>query len=309
MSKNNVTKLDLNLLVILDTIFSERSLTMAGKKLFMTQSAVSHALSKLRQHFDDRLFIRRGNIMEPTPLCKTVQKNISPSLKTIIQSLADRGEFEPASSKRTFCLGLSDYLCKLLLPNILQKIDDTAPGISLRIIQTTYEQRAEMLQNGKLDVFLGCTRDYGAGVLKEKLFEDREVCVVRDGHSIQGRVMDEKEMADNEFAALSLSETGLGFLEDYLYRKGVQRRIKVVLQQETVIPAIVENSDLVGSVAQRLAEMYAREGRLRIVRMPLENTVFEVFQHWHTLNDNDPAQKWLRRIISEAAATLPSLDA
>ena len=307
MSKTNPSNLDLNLLVILDTIFTERSLTLAGNKLFMTQSAVSHALSKLRHHFDDRLFVRRGNIMEPTLLCKTIHRNIAPSLKTIYQSLADRGEFDPSSSKRTFNLGLSDYLCILLLPGILNIIETRAPEISIRIMQTTYEKRTEMLQNGKLDVFLGCPRDYGAGVLKEKLFEDREVCVVRKDHAIQGRVMNEEEMADSEFAALSLSESGLGFLEDYLYRKGVHRKIKIVLQQETVIPALVENSDLVGSVAQRLAEIYATEGRLRIVRMPLENTEFEVSQHWHSLNDNDPAQQWIRSVIKEVASYLPPL--
>jgi DNA-binding transcriptional LysR family regulator len=307
MSKTNSSNLDLNLLVILDTIFTERSLTLAGNKLFMTQSAVSHALSKLRHHFDDRLFVRRGNIMESTPLCKTIHRNIAPSLKTINQSLADRGEFDPATSKRTFSLGLSDYLCKLLLPDILRMIETKAPGISIRIMQTTYEKREEMLQNGKLDVFLGCPRDYGAGVFKEKLFEDREVCVVRNDHPIKGTVMNEEEMAESEFAALSLSESGLGFLEDYLYRKGVQRKIKIVLQQETVIPSLVENSDLVGSIAQRLAEMYSAKGRLRIVHMPLESTEFDVSQHWHALNDNDPAQQWIRSVIKEVAETLPPL--
>ncbi|WP_320007758.1 LysR family transcriptional regulator [Maridesulfovibrio sp.] len=307
MSKTNLTSLDLNLLIILDTIFSEKNLTQAGKKLFMTQSAVSHALSKLRLHFNDRLFVRRGNIMEPTPLCRKIQSNISSSLKQIIHSIADSGEFQPWSSKRVFSLGLSDYLCKLLLPGILHTLESEAPDISIRIIQTTYEQRAEMLKNGKLDIFLGCQRDYGGGVLKEKLFEDREVCVVRNGHPITGTVMNESEMADSEFAALSLSETGMGFLEDYLYRKGVQRKIKVVLQQETVIPSIVENSDLVGSVAQRLAELYTGKGRLRMVKMPLENTVFEVFQHWHSVNDEDPAQKWMRMLIRNVAETLPEL--
>ncbi len=308
MSKTNPANLDLNLLIILDTIFSEKNLTQAGKKLFMTQSAVSHALSKLRHHFNDRLFVRQGNIMEPTPLCKKIQANISPSLKQIIHSIADSGEFQPDSSKRVFSLGLSDYLCKLLLPGILHELETKAPDISIRIIQTTYEQRIEMLQNGKLDIFLGCPRDYGGGVLKEKLFEDREVCVVRNGHPIKGKVMNEAEMANSEFAALSLSETGLGFLEDYLYRKGVQRKIKIVLQQETVIPSLVENSDLVGSIAQRLAEIYADKGRLRIVRMPLKNTDFEVFQHWHSVNDDDPAQKWMRTLIRNVAATLPALS-
>ncbi len=211
MSKTNLPNIDLNLLVILDKIFTERSLTMAGNKLFMSQSAVSHALSKLRDHFDDRLFIRQGNNMEPTPLCMTLHQNLSPSLINILQSLEDRGDFNPETSKRTFCLGLSDYLCKLLLPIILRELDKQAPDISIRIVQTTYEQRTAMLKSGKLDLFLGCSREYGAGVQKEKLFEDREVCIVRQGHKVKGPVMTEDELANSEFAALSLSESGLGF--------------------------------------------------------------------------------------------------
>ncbi len=304
MSKTNLTNIDLNLLVILDKIYSERSLTMAGKKLFMTQSAVSHALSKLRDHFQDRLFMRRGNSMEPTPLCITLHQNISPCIKSILQSLDDRGEFTPSTSQRTFCLGLSDYLCKLLLPGILDRLAKEAPGISIRVVQTTYEQRAQMLLNGKLDIFLGCTRDYGSGVLQELLFEDREVCLVRNEHPVKGEVMTEDEMADCDFAALSLSESGLGFLEDFLYRKGVQRRIKIVVQQETVIPTLVENSDLVGSLAERLAKMHTQKGKLRIIKLPLSNTTFEVFQHWHSLTNDDPAHKWMRKIIKETADKL-----
>lgn len=306
MSKTNLPNIDLNLLVILDKIYTERSLTIAGKKLFMTQSAVSHALSKLRDHFDDRLFIRQVNKMEPTPLCMTLHQNLSPCLKNIMQSIEDRGEFNPATSKRTFCLGLSDYLCKLLLPIILQELSKQAPDICIRIVQTTYEQRTAMLKSGKLDLFLGCSRDdYGAGIQKEKLFEDREVCIVRQDHSIEGPVMTEKELADSEFVALSLSESGLGFLEDFLYRKGVQRKIKIVVQQETIIPSLVENTDLVGTLAERLAHMYTREKKFRIISLPLQNTTFEVFQHWHSLNDKDPAHQWIRHIIKKAAQFLP----
>lgn len=305
MSKTNLPNIDLNLMVILDMIYREQSLTMAGKKLFMSQSAVSHALSKLRDHFEDRLFIRKGNIMEPTPLCNSLHHNISPCLKSILEALDDRGDFNPETSKRTFCLGLSDYLCRLLLPEILQELEEQAPGVSIRIVQTTYEQRATMLKNGKLDIFLGCSRDYGAGVQHEKLFEDREVCIVRQDHPVKGKVMTEEELAASEFAALSLSESGLGFLEDFLYRKGVQRKIKVVVQQETIIPSLVENSNLVGTLAERLAQMHIKNNKLRIVQLPLQDTMFEVFQHWHSLNEKDPAHRWLRSIIKKTAKKLP----
>lgn len=305
MSKTNLPNIDLNLLVILDSIYRERSLTLAGRKLFLTQSAVSHALSRLRDHFEDRLFIRRGNSMEPTPLCRKLHHSISPCIKSILQSLEDRGEFNPATSRRTFCIGMSDYLCRLLLPEILRRSATEAPEISIRIVQPTYEKRGEMLKNGKLDIFLGCSREYGAGVLKERLFKDREVGIVRKDHPVNGEMMTEEELRQCEFAALSLSESGLGFLEDFLYRKGVQRRIKVVVQQETVIPSLVENSDLVGTLAERLARMYTENGKIRIVRLPLQDTSFEIFQHWHSVSNEDPAHKWLRSVIKQTAERIP----
>ncbi|OEU64812.1 MAG: LysR family transcriptional regulator [Desulfovibrio sp. S3730MH75] len=305
MSKTNLPNLDLNLLVILETIFAERNLTIAGQKLFMSQSAVSHALSKLRDHFEDRLFIRRGNMMVPTPLCENIHHSLAPSLKQILQSLEDRGEFSPATSKRTFCIGLSDYLCNLLLPQIIAKVRAEAPNINLRIIQATYEKRTAMLQDGKLDIFLGCSRDYGAGVLWEGLFFDREVCILRKDHPITGQVMTEEELASAEFVALSLSESGLGFLEDFLCQKGIQRNIKVIIQQEAIIPSLVSSSDLVGTLAERLAQIYTKILPVRTIHLPLENTTFEVLQHWHTLNDNDPAHIWMRGVIREVAESLP----
>ena len=307
MSKTNLSNLDLNLLVILDTVFSERSLTLAGKKLFMTQSAISHALSKLRDHFEDRLFIRRGNRMDPTPLCEELHESLSPSLKKILESLDDRGEFSPGSSKRTFRLGLSDYLCNLLLPEIISRLKVQAPNVTLRIVQATYEQRTAMLQNGKLDIFLGCSRDYGAGIFKEKLFQDREVCILRKDHPITGKVMTEEEVSQAEFVALSLTESGLGFLEDYLYHKGVQRKIKVVVQQEVIIPSLVSSSNLVGTLAERLAQIYTKIMPLRIIRLPLQNTEFEISQHWHAVNDNDPAHIWMRSVLKHVADSLPEL--
>ncbi|WP_027722239.1 LysR family transcriptional regulator [Maridesulfovibrio zosterae] len=304
MSKTNLPNIDLNLLVVLDKIFSERSLTQAGKKLFLTQSAISHALSKLRDHFDDQLFIRLGNRMEPTALCRTIHHKINPSLRSIMESLDDRGVFNPLTSKRTFCLGLSDYLCKLLLPEILQKLGEQAPGVSIRIVQTTYEQRLEMLKNDRLDLFLGCLRKVENGVKTAKLFEDHEVCIVRHDHHIKNDVMTDADLNNSKFIALSLSESGLGFLEDFLYRRRIQHNIKIVVQQETVIPSLVEYSDLIGIIAERLAQRHVATGKFRIIRLPLADTKFEIFQHWHTVHDNDYAHIWMRNLIQNVALNL-----
>ncbi len=304
MSKTNLYNLDLNLLLVLDAIHGEKSLTRAGEKLHLTQSAISHALARLRTHFDDRLFIREGNRMEPTPLCSALHESIDPALKQIVSSIEDRGKFDPGKSTRCFRLGISDYLCTLLLPQILSQVEAEAPGVSIHIAQPTYEQRTPMMQEGKLDIFLGTKRNYSPFIKGEYLFSDREICVVRNDHPQVGKAVREDELASLNFLAFSLSETGQGFLEEYLYRKGLGHRIKLTVQQEVTIPHLVSKSNLVGTMAERLALHFSEFLPIRTAPLPLEDTSFDICQHWHSRSETDAANNWIRGVISKAASSL-----
>lgn len=304
MSKTNFYNLDLNLLRVLDTIHTEKSLTKAGEKLHITQSGISHALAKLRDHFDDRLFVREGNQMRPTSLCTSLVETISPSLNNISRAIDDRGVFIPEKSTRCFRLGVSDYLCTVLLPEILSIVNREAPGICINISQPTHEQRAKMLQEGRLDIFLGTERDYGPFIKCETLFRDREIGVFRADHPKIVHNLCEEDLSELDFLAFSLSESGQGFLEEFLHRKGLGHRIKLIVQQEVTIPHLVCNSDLVGAVAEKLALHFSSFMPIKYVPLPIEDTGFEICQSWHSKNDNDPANQWMRETILRASANI-----
>lgn len=304
MSITNLYNLDLNLLLVLDAIYREKNLTRTGERLHITQSAISHALARLRTHFNDQLFVREGNKMEPTSLCNALHKSIDPALEQIVKSIKDRGKFTPERSTRCFRLGISDYLCTILLPEILSIVEKEAPGVSIHISQPTYEQRAPMLQDGKLDIFLGTKRDYGPLIKTEHLFYDHEVCVVRNDHPYIKESIKEDDFPKLKFLAFSLSESGQGFLEDLLYKKGLGDRIRLIVQQEVTIPYLVSNSDLVGTMAEKLALHFSNLMPIKYFPLPIENALFDICQLWHSRNNVDPANQWMRGVILKASSTI-----
>jgi DNA-binding transcriptional LysR family regulator len=301
MSKTNLYNLDLNLLIVLDAIYNEKSLTLAGERLNITQSAISHSLAKLRDYFQDKLFLRQGNKMEPTPLCSALQESISPALLKITLSIDDRGKFVPEKSTRSFRLGMSDYLCTVLLPEIIKIVSKEAPGVCIHTSPPTHEQRLLMLREGKLDIFLGTPRNYGPAIKSQYLFSDKETCIFRENHPLIKNTLCEDDLSKLDFLAFSLSESGQGFLEELLHKKGLVHRIKMIVQQELTIPHLVCNSDLVGAVAEKLALHFSKIMPIKYLSIPIGGPEFDIYQSWHSRNDFDPANIWMRSIILRAA--------
>lgn len=299
--------LDLNLLAVFEAIYAERGLTRAGQRLHLTQSAVSHALSRLRAHFCDKLFVRRGNRMEPTPMAQRLADNLLPGLKLVQNALNDRGEFSPASSHRTFVLAMTDYTSVVLLPPLLAHLNRHAPGIRLRIMQTNFEERTQLMREGAIDLVLGCEHPYGHDISSSVLFSDREVCVVRKGHPLTQQEMTLERFLEAESIALSLSQTGEGFVEEYLVQKGLRRNVMLTVQQELTIPVLVSTTDFVGTMAERIAREFVRRLPIRLLPVPLPRPEFDILQHWHASRKDDPAHAWLRGIMSDVASSLPQV--
>lgn len=298
------SELDLNLLAVFEAVYAERSLTRAGQRLHLSQSAASHALSRLRDHFDDRLFVRRGNRMEPTPLAERLAANLLPGLKLVKNALNDRGAFAPAKSRRTFVLAMTDYTSVVMLPPLLAHLKEHAPGIRLRIMQTNFEERTKLLRDGTIDMVLGCEHNYGSDVHCETLFQDREVCVVRKGHPLTRGELTLERFLSAESIALSLSQTGEGFVEEYLVQKGLRRNVMLTVQQELTIPVLTATTDLVGTMAERIARGFMGKLPIRLLPVPLPRTRFDILQHWHASRGDDDAHVWLRGALRKVSASL-----
>ncbi|KTT62568.1 LysR family transcriptional regulator, partial [Pseudomonas oryzihabitans] len=152
MNRTDLRRVDLNLLIVFETLMLERSVTRAAEKLFLGQPAISAALARLRTLFDDPLFVRTGRSMEPTPRAQEIAALLSPALDQISSAVSRTQSFEPASADRVFRVGLSDDVEFALLPPLLRRIRIEAPGTTLVVRRMNYLTAAGMLASGEITV-------------------------------------------------------------------------------------------------------------------------------------------------------------
>lgn len=152
MNRNDLRRVDLNLLIVFETLMHERSVTRAAEKLFLGQPAISAALSRLRGLFDDPLFVRTGRSMEPTARATEIFALLSPALDSISTAVSRASEFDPATSTSVFRIGLSDDVEFALLPTLLKRLRSEAPGIVLVVRRVNYILMPPLLASGEISV-------------------------------------------------------------------------------------------------------------------------------------------------------------
>lgn len=299
MNMINLCEFDLNLLIAFDAIYKEKNLTHAGQRLHLTQSAMSHALNRLRSVFDDPLFVRQGNQMVTTPLAEDLALNIRQALKLLEVTLEDRGRFDPQHSECTFNIGMGDYTAFVLLPELLYRLKPVAPGIRIRARHLTFEQRVACLDDGSVDLVIGCTQMFGANIYQQTLFQEKEVCILRKDHPHIGDTLSFEQYVNAEFICFSISDYGNDAIDEQLAEKGVKRKVMLMLEHELAIPKLVSSTNYIANIAERLADKFLEWLPVRILPVPLENTIFKIHQYWHNRNQIDPGHKWLRKSIRQ----------
>lgn len=295
----NLYDVDLNLFVVFDAIFIERHLTHAGERLHLSQSAVSRALNRLRGLFGDPLFIRKGNQMVPTPRAEELAESIHDVLKYATLTLEDQGTFDPKRSERTFCLGMNDYYVYLLLPKLMTWLKPIAPNIRIKLRDLTFEQRQEALDEGSIDLLFGITQNFGSSVFQQALFEDREVCIVREGHPMIGKTLNLEDYLASEFVYLAMSEFAEDPIDTCLREEGRRRKIVLSVSHELAIPHLVSQTDYIANIAERLAleTMGSLPVRLHPLPHPLKVPQLRIHQYWHERDHHDAGHQWLRRSV------------
>jgi len=300
----NLKDIDLNLLVILDGIYHEKNLTQAGRKLNLTQSGMSHALKRLRVIFDDQLFVRQGNYMNPTKLADYLVTEIQPVLRTLEDTLADKGQFNPENSDKVFRIGTNDYAVYILLPKLIATLKKIAPNVSLQVVHLNYEQRQTAFEKDSVDHIIGFPTQFGANVFQQKLFEDKELCIVRHGHPDIKDVLSLEQYIKAEFIHLSLAEYEQDTIDIKLNEKGLKRILRIRVEHELLIPKLVSETDYIANISERLALEYVKYYPINTLPIPIDKTEFHVCQFWHTRTQNHPAHKWFRRLLKELCCAL-----
>lgn len=300
----NLSEFDLNLLVVFDAIYREKNLTRAGQRLNLSQPAISHSLGRLRDAFEDPLFVRHGNQMEPTPLAEELRQNVRNILDLAENTLEDKGRFEPARSTRTFYIGIQDYPMLPLLPRLISAIKPEAPQIKIRTWHLSKERRKTALEDGELDMVIGITQDFGNNIQQQELFRDKEVCIFRKRHPHIGDELPLEQYLEAEFISQAGNDLDENPVDITLKNLGYDRKIRLAVDNEIIIPQLVSKTDYLANIAERVAREFAVQLPINILPIPIPVEEFRIVQYWHVRNQQDEAHSWLRGIVKSAGETI-----
>jgi LysR family transcriptional activator of mexEF-oprN operon len=294
MNRNDLRRLDLNLLIVFETLMHERSVTRAAEKLFLGQPAISAALSRLRTLFDDPLFVRTGRSMEPTARAQEIFALLSPALDSISTAVSRAAEFDPATSTAVFRIGLSDDVEFALLPALLRRLRAEAPGVVLVIRRANYLLMPNLLASGEISVGVSYTEELPANAKRKTLRRSRPRLLRAD--AVPGTMSLDTYCA-RPHVLVSFAGDLNGFIDDQLQEMGRSRKVVLAVPQFNGLGTLLAGTDLVAVVPDYTAAALTAAGGLRAEELPLDAQSFELSMAWRGAQDNDPAERWLRARI------------
>jgi len=305
-STMNLNRLDLNLLVALDVLLSERSITHAAERLNLSPSATSGALARLRTFFDDELLTQIGRRMAPTPLGESLQASVRECLLHVQATIDIRPQFDPLNSKRNFKLMMSDYVSTVLMPAALRRLQREAPGITIELMANENEPW-EALSRGEIDFLVLPKHFIREEHPAEVLFEDDYVCVCWSENPLVG-----DQISAEQCLQLGHVVTRIGTLRPptidawFFERFGNARRVEVIATNFNSVPHLLVGTNRISFMHRRLALAYRQALPLKILPSPLVMpTLVEMIQ-WHKYRDRDPARVWLLAILKSSVESHPA---
>jgi DNA-binding transcriptional LysR family regulator len=302
MRSTNPDSIDLNLLRVFLAVWESRSLTLAGEHLGLSQPAVSHALRRLRDSFDDPLFVRVGLSMTPTDEARRLHAPIDEALRIIGLAVQTRTRFDPRTMARTFRLAMSDMSEFYFLPPLLDAIGRDAPQIRFDVMQMPVDSLRAAMRGGDVDLALGYLPGLGPECEASALFDDDYVCMVRAAHPLTKRRLSVEDMSALRYVFAVSSATGHGLAEDALAALGIERDIVLRLPHFTIAPEIVRNTDLALVLPRSIAQRFNRSRGFRLLPLPVKMPAIEVGVHVHTRFAGNPGIAWLRTLLVQMFA-------
>lgn len=299
----NLRAIDLNLLVALDALISERQVTRAAHKLALSQPAVSNALSRLRAIFADELLVRTARGMQPTPRALELAGPLRQILRQTERIFDSDLGFAPQSAAREFSVRMSDLLACLVLPRLASRLRAEAPGISLNIVHLPPEQTVDALETDDMDLALSMALAHPRSIRSEPLFRDRMVCVMRRDHPAARRRLTLKAFLSLSHLRISMSPTDARFVDSVLARMGLERKVALNVPHWLTVPAIVAATDLVAVISEKVAKSFD-SAALALLPLPFASQPFDWSLYWHRRYDSNGAHRWLRSVTRDICGSI-----
>lgn len=287
-------RIDLNLLVVLDAIFTEGGITKAGEKLHLTQPAISHALGRLRDLFNDPLFVREGRKMVPTPLARSLMQPVRRALHSLEVTLNEVQQFDPATTQRHFNIAVRDVFEATVLPPLMKRVATAAPSIDISAIRADRRTLESELAVGSLDAALDVLLPLSEDIRHRRVSTDALVVVARKGHPATKKKLDLAAYLRAHHVLVSSRRTGPGLEDVELNRQGFKRRIRLRCQHYFAACRVVSQTDLLLTMPERYARIASRQYGNQILPFPMEMPSMDAYLYWHASVDKEPAGRWLR---------------
>ena len=294
MNRNDLRRVDLNLLIVFETLIHERSVTRAAEKLFLGQPAISAALARLRGLFDDPLFVRTGRSMEPTPRAQEIFALLTPALDSISTAISRAAEFDPATSAAVFRIGLSDDVEFALLPHLLRRLRAEAPHVVLVVRRANYLLIPSLLASGEISVGVCYTEELPANAKRKTLRRSQAKLLRAD--TVPGRLSLD-DFCARPHALVSFAGDLNGFIDDELAKINRARKVVLAVPQFNGLGTLLAGTDLLAIVPDYTAAALTSAGGLRAEDLPISSHTYELSMAWRGAQDNDPAERWLRARI------------
>jgi LysR family transcriptional regulator, nod-box dependent transcriptional activator len=297
-------QLDLNLLVALDALLTDRSITAAGVRVHLTQSAMSGALSRLREFFGDELLTQVGRKMVPTPLGESLVEPVRQILLQVKATINTKPGFDPATSTRHFSLMMSDYVATVLMPNVLRRAETVAPRVRFNVISNDVNNATEFLDRADIDLLVMPREYLSEKHPSEDLFTDDYACIVWNENPLVGDQLTKEQYLQMGHVVMQFGRGRIPMQDEWFLTKlGLTRRIEVLAMNFGSLPQFVVGSRRIATTHRRLAEYYGRYLPLRILPAPYDLPSITEAVQWHSLFADDPGNRWLRALLSDDQAS------
>jgi DNA-binding transcriptional LysR family regulator len=318
----NLDRIDLNLLRVFNVVFEERNLLRAAKRLNLSQSAISHALARLRYAIDDDLFVRSAAGMVPTPRAMAMAAPLRNALHQIGDAIG--GEpFEPATTDREFVVAATDYITVLVMGSLGADLEAQAPLANLVVRPSTRIDLAGQIDLGRIDIAIGVYAEIPIRFRSKRLWTHVDSLVMRPAHPLCGTILDNKALLDYPLLAVSLGGTEEGAVDGYIAERGLARqsemfdrqsladalapdtpRLRMQVAHALAVPTLLRTSDMLAVLPSPLGALFAREHGLFNAPLPYAPRPVEVHAVWHERNDANPAHAWFRERLFQLAPAL-----
>lgn len=306
MNRINTRTLDLNLLVVFVTLWETQSATRASERLALSQSAVSHALRRLRERLGDELFVMGRGGLVPTARAAELIGPVRDALARLDDALEGASPFVPATVRRKFRIASGDFVEFLILPRLIQHIAREAPGVMIEVMPLPPNNAVSgLLESGEIDLVISTPMTFGAGLRHELITTVSLLTLIWKREMLPPGRFPLDLYLERPQVMIEVHQRDDNIIDQALLAKGLARRIGVLVQNFMAMPVIASQTGYICNLPGPIAEAFAASFGLSCHEPPIDFPAPELVGYWHSRFDADPGLRWLREQVKHHALPSP----